>query len=819
MNVGLKKIIIKGTRLCWRLMALIGLGTCLVGIYGLYRAMNHYDLTWSQLAVEATRKLGIETPLLTKILSPRPRFTNQAFAGTLTRSHPRILYSASTLRAVRNLYMSNPGYARLCESTCQGKGLLWQTACWATASNQEAGAKAIEQLVAMVPDEPNASGNYGNGLEMALAYDLLYHHPAMTVTRHQQIQLKLEDMVRRYLVVLDGDSASLWHGRASLAACAWITALGLDESSKTSWELLARSQAHFLDVFHALETTEGWPEGYNYWINNRAFPLVLACLGHINAVEAPEINGRIKRVLERVGYWHIYGTRPTGGFEPFGDSGPRVDLKDETQRVIDLTYLATGNPALVTYSAYLKALHRQEGYYYAYRWGLPLFQFKTIGGPLRSKPLQDLSVMNGILPRSMAFGRDSWGQAYIRSDWGSEATFISYRAGNIFTHHGHYDSGHFTLFKGAPLAITSGTYGDYTSPHRLNYAIRTVSKNSILILRPGEKVQPNRFFKENVADGGQRMIIPTGSAVTSVADWNENLDKGRHFEGGKIIAYENAEPDFVYIKSDLTRAYNSKYYDDIGENGKVSLVNRQMVYLFAEDALVVYDEVESAKADYVKKWLLHCWNKPETIHERVLVGGIDNGILQSIDSTVVIRNGKGRLTVERLLPKDGVFRKVGGPDYRYYVETDGEETRLDGVNFIEGALERPWFDAGMWRLELQPHVPSIRDQFLVVLKPSLGDVNWPPSLLVQSGGGVEAGAVVGRTVVIFPDRHGQSKLMKYRVPAKRVQRHVIVDLPPNQPVTVTIGTVVRRYPTSHEGTLRFDDPASESHEVTVEIGK
>ncbi|MDI6791006.1 MAG: hypothetical protein QME44_10020 [Thermodesulfobacteriota bacterium] len=818
--MNLKRLITKGARLCWHLLALIGLGTCLVGIYGLYRAMNHYDLTWSQLAVEATRKLGIETPLLTKVLTPRPRFTNQAFAGTLTRSHPRILYSASTLREVRDLYRSNPEYARLCESTCRGKGLLWQTACWATASNQEAGAKAIEQLVAMVPDEPNASGSYGNGLEMALAYDLLYHHPAMTVTRHQQIQLKLEDMVRRYLVVLDGDSASLWHGRTSLAACAWITALGLDESSQTSRELLARVQAHFLDVLHALEITEGWPEGYNYWINNRAFPLVLACLGHMNAVQAPEINGRVKRLLERAGYWHIYGTRPIGGFELFGDSGPRVDLKDETQRVIDLIYLGTSNPVFTIYSAYLKALHRQEGYYHGYRWGVPLFQFKTLSDPLESKPPTGLRMFNGALPKSMAFGRDSWGQVYIRSDWGgSEATFITYRAGNTFTHHGHYDSGHFTLFKGAPLAITSGTYGDYTSPHRLNYAIRTVSKNGILVLRPGEKVQPNRFFKHNVADGGQRIVMPTGSAVTSVVDWNENLGRGRHFEGGKIVAYENAEPDFVYINSDLTRAYNSKYYDDIGEKGKVSLVKRQMVYLFAEDALVVYDEVESTKADYVKKWLLHCWNKPETIHERVLVGGIDNGILQSNDSAAVIRNGKGRLTVERLLPKDGILRKIGGPDYRYYVETDGDETRLDGVNFTEGAKERPWFDAGMWRLELQSQVPKTQDHFLVVLKPSLGEVSWLPSLLIQAADGMEAGAVVGKTLVVFRGGSGHSKTLKYHIPAKRVQRHVIVDLPPNQPVTVRIGNAIQRYRASQEGTLRFNDPLSESHEVTVEIGK
>ena len=814
----MKEFIIKIARLCWNFFAVIGICACILGTYSLYRTISNYDMTLSQFAAKAAHKAGIESPVVTKALSPRPRFADHSFKGTLIKNHPRILYSKSMLQEVRNLYKSNKEYAKLCNYTCAHGGLLWKTACWVTGSNQEAGAKAIEKLLAMVPDEPKASSNIGNGLPMALAYDLLYHHPAMTVTRHQQIELKLEDMVRRYLVVLDGDSASLWHGRTQLAASAWITALGLDISRKTSLELLTRAQAHFLDAVRALEITEGWPEGYNYWINNRAFPIVLACLSHINAVKAPEINDRIKRLLERVGYWHIYGSRPKGKFEPFGDSGPRVDLKDETQRIIDLICLGTNNSIFSAYSSYIKSKHKDQGYYRSYRWGVPLFQYKTFNDHFHIRPPKDLSLFNGKLPRSMVFGPDSWGQVYIHSDWGTDATFISYRAGNIFAHHCHYDSGHFTLFKGAPLAITSGTYGGYTSPHRLNYAIRTVSKNSILVLRPNEKVKPNRFFKTNVADGGQRIVMPTGSAVTSVADWNENIGRGRHYEGGKILVYKNAEPDFVYINSDLTNAYNSKYYDDNGKNGKVNLVNRQMVYLFADDALIIYDEVESTQKDYIKKWLLHCWAKPETVREKVLTGEINNGILQSSDSVAAIYNGKSKLMVERLLPLYGIFRKVGGPDYRYYVEVDGDETKLDGINFIEGANEKPWYDSGMWRLEIQPRTPKTQDQFLVVLKPSLGEVNWPSSSLVKTSDGRGFGAIVGKSLVIFGGKRDHSQILKYQVPAGRVQRHIIVDLPPEQPVRVMIGDAMKRYRTSQEGTLRFSDSLKESHEIVIEFG-
>lgn len=794
---------------------MIGICAFILGTYSLFRTMSNYDMTLSQLAIKAARKAGINSPVVTKALSPLPRFADHSFKGALVKSHPRILYSKSILQEVRNLYKSNKEYAKLCNNICRNKALLWRTACWTTGSNEDAGAKAIEALIAMVPDEPKASGNLGNGLPMALTYDLLYHHPAMTVTRHQQIELKLENMVLSHLAVLDKDSASMWHGRAQLAASAWVTALGLDVSRKISLELLTRTQSHFLDALHALEITEGWPEGYNYWINNRAFPIVLACLSHINAVKEPVINGRLKNLLERLGYWHIYGSRPIGKFEPFGDSGPRVDLKDETRRVIDLISLATGNPSFSAYSAYLKTMHRQESYYRAYRWGAPLFQYKTFGDNFHSEPPKDLSLFNGILPKSMAFGPDSWGQVYIHSDWGPDATFISYRAGNTFTHHGHYDSGHFTLFKGAPLAITSGTYGGYTSPHRLNYAIRTVSKNSILVLRPNEKVKPNRFFMTNVADGGQRIVIPTGSAVTSVANWNENIGKGKRYEGGKILVYKNAEPDFIYINSDLTPAYNSKHYDDNGENGKVNLVSRQIVYLFADDALVMYDKVESTNKDYIKKWLLHCWAKPETIKEKVLIGEINNGILQSSDSIAAIYNGKSKLMVERLLPEDGIFRKVGGPDYRYYVEVDADETMLDGINFTEGANEKSWYDSGMWRLEVQPKAPRTQDQFLMVLKPSLGDVNWPSSLLVKISENNGFGAIVGKTLVIFGDIKDGSQILKYQVPAGRVQQHVIVDLPPDRPVRVKVRNEIRQYRISREGTLRFDDLVTDSHDVVV----
>jgi len=806
-------------KIFWNVMAVIGVLSSIAGIYGIYWVINSYDLTPHQLALKAATKLGIDTPLIKKALSPEPRFEKTPFRGRLKRGHPQtILIDALQIEKIRLRYSSDKEFQKRVDLIAQKNDPICGAVAWICGRNREAGKKAIDSLVRSKLTPTNVQGSYGNGFSIALAYDLLANHPDWTVEKRQRINMLLRQSLRDALVVLDGNSASLWHGRFRLACSAWVVAAALDVDWDKDKELLSRVQGHFLEAVSAIELSDGWPEGYTYWINTRAFQFVLACHAHLNCVDAPDINRAILNILNKIGAWTIYGTEPTGRFVLFGDTGSRNDLKDETQRVIDLIALATSNPVYRDYSRYLCGLHGRAGYYRAYLWGIPLFRGLPAFDFQREEALNDLSILDGRLKRSAIFGQDTFGQVFIRSDWGPDATFISYRAGDTFTHHSHYDSGHFTIFKGAPLAITSGTYGNYTSAHRLNYSIRTVSKNSILVLRPNEKVQPNRFFKQNIADGGQRIIMPTGSAVTSVANWKENLDKGRHFEGGKITAYENAEPDFVYINSDLTRAYNSKYYDDNGGDGKVNLVNRQLVYLYADDALVVYDEVESAKADYIKKWLLHCWAKPETDQEKVLVGGANNGILQSANAVATIASGKGRLRVERLLPQDGIFRKVGGPDFRYYVEVDGDETKLDGVNFSEGANEKPWFDAGMWRLELQPKAPRTQDQFLVVLKPSLGEVIWPSSLLVKTLNNNGVGAIVGKTLVIFGDIRDGSQVLKYQVPADRIQRHIIVNLPPEQPVKIMTGNEIRQYCTTRKGTLRFSDSLKESHEIVIEFG-
>ncbi|MBL8247852.1 MAG: heparinase II/III family protein, partial [Candidatus Competibacter sp.] len=535
---------------------------------------------------------------------------------------------------------------------------------------------------------------------------------------------------------------------------------------------IARAQGHFLETIKALELTEGWPEGYNYWINSRAFLIALAGSAYLNGLDRPLQADRVRRALRRVGYWTLYATRPDHRIEALGDEGPRVDLKDETRRVIDLIAQLTRDPVFAAYSAALGQLHGAESYYRDYRWGFRLFNDPS----LAPTPGASLAGLLGGLPSAELFGRNALNLAYIRSGWTPDATFISFRAGDSFTHHGHYDAGHFSLFKGAPLAINSSAYGGFFSPNRLNYTIRSIAKNTLLILRPGEKVQPNHFFADNVADGGQRITLPTGSVISSVRDWLDHRGKGLHLEGGQVERFEHREGDYAYIAADLTAAYNTPAHDEGGWGGKVERVERQLLYLPGEDRLLVRDRVRAVKADFVKKWLLHTVGPPQVEGLRALKGDPGNGILESDSDMALVQNGRGWLAVQRILPQDAVIRRVGGRDYQYYVEADGDDAQLDGVNFNQGASAQPWFDIGMWRLEIQPGAPRQEDTFLMVLTPALDAPRQakaaPLSLQGRSGSGVLTEA----SAAVFLDEPAGGEL-RLTLPAA-TQTIRVIGLPP-----------------------------------------
>ena len=239
-------------------------------------------------------------------------------------------------------------------------------------------------------------------------------------------------------------------------------------------------------------------------------------------------------------------------------------------------------------------------------------------------------------------------------------------------------------------------------------------------------------MKKNVAAGGQRVLLPTGSSIKSVNEWYIQRASGNVFAGGEIKAFESND-DFTYINSDLTKAYNSTWFDENNDGGKVQLVRRSLFYLRDEDTLFIYDEVKPTEPSYRVKSLLHMVNMPSVKGSVLVKGKEHNGIYKSDENTFTLKNGVGRL-VGTVFHR-GYLQFIGGYDYKFYVETDGDDSTLDGKNLGGGLSEKKYNQAPNWRLEL---VSDQADEHktLTVLQPSLNNYKTERPIEKDIEGGV-----------------------------------------------------------------------------------
>ncbi len=725
-------------------------------------------------------------------ITTTPRFPLHVLEGKIKRTYPRILlpelsnWNQKTpsvlIQARQKLYRE---YGKTVYNPCEFRDMLSQTVCWLMFHKQGIDKKILTVLRNKSFSKPNAMGSYGNVWSFVLVYDLLWNNPNITADDKLLFENRLRKLLKQYLQILNQNSASLWHGRTTLASIAWLIAIVLDVENPENQALITQAQAHFLDVVDAIALTEVWPSGYNYWIQNRALLFVLASSAYLNGVSQSQYHEKIKYLVERIGLWHIYMTRPDNKIEGYGDEGSRIDLKDETRRVIDLIAQITKNPVFATYSDYLEHLYQAQSYNSGYRWGFLLFNDPSIT-PLSDVDITDLSGLERYLPTAEIFGAKASNHVFIRPKWGKNQTFINFRAGHHFTHHQHYDAGHISIFKGNPLAINSSVYAGIKTDNRLNYSVRTIAKNSLLILRPNEIVKPNRFFKHNVSDGGQRVITPTGSAVTSVKDWKDNLYHNQYFAGGELIHFIDKPKQYVSVAVDLTRAYNSIWYDDNHQGGKVKLVTRNLWYYYPNDQLIIFDRIVATNKRYLKKWLLHTVSKPRALEDtpKVLRGKLDNGILESRSKHLLVQNRNSYLDIRVIYPEKPVVRFVGGGDYQYYVEDDADESDLNGHNYNQGAVSEPWFDEGFWRIELQPSHMAMDDHFLVVLSPTLDSPSRRRNMTPLNIQGKAYGLQSEDFAVIFLENSHQNLSFEIK---KLQQKVYIVGCRPLQKMTVDIG--------------------------------
>lgn len=262
------------------------------------------------------------------------------------------------------------------------------------------------------------------------------------------------------------------------------------------------------------------------------------------------------------------------------------------------------------------------------------------------------------------------GKVYARSGWTGDATWLRFECGDFWNHHQHLDVGNLEVFRLEPLATESGEYHDYGSPHAVNWLLRTVAHNCVLVYDPKETWPQLR-------DGGKGGYANDGGQTKSwewVVDTLEKWKSKREtFERGDIVAYD-AQPAYLYVAGDCTKAYSPE---------KLSLWVRQVVFV-RPSTIVVFDRVVATSAEYEKTWLLHCQEPPSI-----------NG------TTTVIANGKGKLVVKTLLPEEARIGAVEGYTYRGETFDPPKNAQSDS--------------APKWRIEVSPSRPSTEDLFLHVL--------------------------------------------------------------------------------------------------------
>jgi hypothetical protein len=663
--------------------------------------------------------------------------------------HPRLVFRPAqdrglgrTFDEVRSLYRTDnflrstlDQALKSCES---GGNPAMMAACW-IISGEARFAESAARLLEEKAITQSGSGAYSDVWAFALAWDWLYDHPALSGGLRERAAQRIAERLNAELALLDDTGMAMWHGRNQASNGAMIAALAL-AGMPGQQNQVGRATGHYAESLRALDFSEGWPEGPSYWIYNRALPYALAADCYLTATGAETAGGvSIRAAMRKIGLWTLYQYGPNGVFEPYGDSVGSLRLGETGMWEASADYFArlSRDPGVMAGADFLRTRSPAPYGKRPIHWYAALAYDPAARPPAGYDPSKPELWLRSNMPQAMLFGRASMGVAFMRGAWGDpDELFASFKAGDMLAHHDHYDTGHFSIQLGGLLAPLTGVYGasDYAGAYRLGYAIQTVASNSLLIA------------------GGQRVISPTGFDCVSLEHFTRQLTSGR-LERARITAFESFAGRGDYIAADITAAYNSTRYCEPGAEAKVSLVTRQFLYLRRERAFVVFDRVDTTRAEYTPTFLLHALSKPRTASERLLTGeDATDGILETSDRVVTISGERGALTQRVLLPEQSRTLKIGGPHFAGFVQAS---PGLQGVNLEPdpgkgGSGPKP---KGLWRVEVESIAAGKSHRFLNVLQPRLQDDRrvQPEVELLKSQPGVVAARIGGSVAVMARD--------------------------------------------------------------------
>lgn len=465
--------------------------------------------------------------------------------------------------------------------------------------------------------------------------------------------------------------------------------------------------------------------------------------------------------FSKVPYRRLYMYRPDGFWLQEGDT-QGVDWSVDSKGG-----MATWLVASYYKDPYLKQAYLESnGCYFKYRTTVTNNNISTSQWLMFNDPdLEGRSERE--LPLSKYYPSPAGGMT-ARTGWtygtDSPTVVADMKIDESFVHgHDHWDSGSFQLYYKGYLARESGIYkitnigyrngynigsSEFLSEHHSFFYTRAIAHNVMRVYDPNEEFWGSRNERTRGGsdpyeldifpnDGGQRQIV-----LTYETDFETLKETGKT---GEVLAHEygedQIEPDFTYLKGDLSYAYSDKI--DEYERSFMFLNNKNEEH---PATLIVFDRMDTSDKSFKKIWQMY-----------------GTGDVPQINGTRVVfkddrteQNGRwdynGQLTIDTLMPAhDNVqYNVIGG---------DGQWAMVDGVDYPAAMPTtkdsyRPEYEN--YRLEISPKEEKNLDYFLNVIQVGDADGAEPYTAeLIETD--KLAGCVVGDRVVVFGKRKERTK--------------------------------------------------------------
>lgn len=616
----------------------------------------------------------------------------------IPREHPRLLGSAEYLI---NLALERPeAYTRMSEIVTQREGgdheRMLSCALVYAIEGQPAenwGREAVKIAMKHIGD-PILVGHtrFGDILaNCALVYDLCWPlwTPEQRAQFHDYISRTVEANVNSETAVFHNAWYSYKHWGYGLAA--YATYYEYDRAKEIHDNLEKEYLERVVPSMRMAGNGGGWAEGYyvNYWSYEWMF--FCECARRVEGVDyfaaSPEFMGRraVAAMFETYPGIGVYASRRP---VPMGDGRGDVFTAERDKTLCARRILVNhfredlDHQAVQAFNETTPLIGSSVNAYKDFLW-------------------RDTTVASGDL-KNFRLSHVSTGPGFVsaRSSWDEDATYFFFKAGDRFTAHQHLDNGHFLIYKYEELAGDGGIYDTFDGNHAVNYYCRTIAHNTVLIKDPAETWNNIRAWKGRmVNDGGQTHSWPHhNGSVSDAVEW----EKGRAlYDIADLNAFQD-HGDWLYTSGDLTRSYSKN---------KLEEFTRQIVYI-RPGTFIVFDRVRGTKPEYAKTWLLQAMNVPERR-----------------DGCLVVTNGRGRLFVQTLLPKNPSVKLVSGTD----------------LHVVEGWACPPDREIGRMvrcRVEVSPAVQSKQVWFLHVLTATDSKIESVPAAnLSERDGKIEVQAV------------------------------------------------------------------------------